>query len=200
MKYNKLKEFLFSYEELSFFEWKFCEKFLKFKKYNKGEMIQFSGDISQRLIYINSGIVRSYLLDENGNDFTWEIHFNDDEAGVMNLFVVDYDSFLSQTPSQIFVEVLEECEVVWITYDDLQLLYQARKKYERLGRKILEDGFRYLQSRFIDLSLKPARDRYENYIMSYENILTKVPQYHVATYLRISPQHLSTIKQKMKKN
>jgi CRP-like cAMP-binding protein len=197
MNYNKLRKFLFNYVELNFVEWHLCEQLIQTSYYKKGETIQFAGDVCEKLVYINSGIVRSYFLDENANDFTWEIHFNDENSQVVNLFVVDYDSFLEQSPTQMYIEVIEDCELFWITYDNLQLLYKTRKKFERLGRLILEDGFKYLQKRLIDLSIRSSKDRYEAFMKSYEYILKKVPQYHIASYLRISPQHLSTIKKKI---
>lgn len=198
MKYKKLQDFLFKYVQLNNLEWFFCEQFLQISTYQKGEIIHFAGDVCNKLIYVNSGILRSYILDGNGNDYTWEICFNDENAKVPNLFVIDYDSFTTKTPSQFSIEVLEDCELLWISHDILQKLYTFNKKYERLGRLLVEDGYVYAQRRVIDMTINTATERYETFARLHGHIVHKIPQYHIASYLKMTPQHLSAIKQKLK--
>ncbi len=198
MKYEKLKKFLFKYVNLSSVEWFFCEQFINISKFKKGDIIHHAGDTLNKLIYVNEGVIRSYILDYNGNDYTWEICFNDENASVPNVFAVDYDSFVTQTPSKFTMEVIDDVELFWISFDVVQTLYKFSKRYERLGRLLAEDGYVYAQRRVVDMMIKSSLERYEDFITIHGHLLNKVPQYHIASYLKISPQHLSTIKQKIK--
>ena len=198
MKYEKLKSFLSKYVFLGDLEWAFCEQFIQKSSYKKGEIVHHCGDVLRKLFFVNYGVLRSYLLDIIGNDFTWVICFNDENASVPNIFAVDYDSLLNQTPSNFTIEVLEDCELFWINYDVLEKLYNFSKKYERLGRLLAENGYVYAQKRVIDMTIKSSIERYENFIELHNHLLSKVPQYYIASYLKISPQHLSSIKQKIK--
>lgn len=197
-KFTNLRDFLAKYVHLNEIEWFFCEQFLKVSKHQKGEIIHYAGDVYNKLMFINKGITRSYIIDDNGNDYTWEICFNDANASTPNLFAIDCDSLLTQTPSMFSMEVIEDCELFWISYEVLQKLYEFHKKYERLGRLLIEDGYVYAQRRVIDMTIKSSTERYADFIKLHGHLLDKVPQYHIASYLKMTPQHLSTVKKTLK--
>jgi len=192
--YTKYKNFISQYVSFNLLEWQLCKSKLKVAKYQKGEIIHYAGDICQQLYFINSGIVRAYLIDDNGKDYTWSIFFNDDNAEMTNVFVVDYDSFINQSESQLSFEVLEECELLCIEYDDIQSLYKYFKKGEQLGRIMAELAYSHVHKIKIDQLTKTASERFESFVEKTPYLLDKVPQYHIATYLGITPQSLSRLK------
>jgi CRP-like cAMP-binding protein len=117
-----------------------------------------------------------------------------------NLFVVEYDSFLHQKPSSIHIEVLEDCEMVSVSYEDVQFLYSKLKKGERFGRLMAQEAYSILHQMIIDRQTKSAKDRFDEFVSKTPHLLDKVPQYHIATYLGITPQHLSRLKKSIKIN
>ena len=130
---KKYKAFITQYISLNFIEWTLLKSKLKIEHYEKGDVIAQMGDVCTKLMFLNSGLARGYLLDEDGKDHTWVIYFNDPDAHMTNLFVVDYESFVNQTPSQLGIEVLEDCEVVSVEYEDLMLLYNKAKSFTNVN-------------------------------------------------------------------
>lgn len=196
--YTKYKNFISQYVSLNVLEWQLCKSKLKVIKYQKGEIIHYAGDICKQLYFINSGIVRAYLIDDNGKDYTWSIFFNDDNAEMTNVFVVDYDSFINQSESHLSFEVLEACELLCIDYEEIQSLYKYFKKGEQLGRIMAELAYSHVHKLTINRLTKTARERFELFVKETPYLLDKVPQYHIASYLAITPQSLSRLKKTYK--
>ena len=191
---KKYKTFISKYILLNPIEWTLIKSKLKIEHYQKGDVILHMGDICNRLMFINSGLARGYMIDENGKDHTWIIYFNDSNAHMTNLFVVDYESFVNQNASQITIDVLEDCEVVLVEYKDLMLLYNQTKKGDRFGRLMSQEAYSYLHNFMIQRQTYSAKERFEAFMENTPYLLDKVPQYHIATLLGMTPQHLSRLK------
>ncbi|CAA6827239.1 MAG: cAMP-binding proteins - catabolite gene activator and regulatory subunit of cAMP-dependent protein kinases [uncultured Sulfurovum sp.] len=196
--YKKYKEFIDQYISFNIIEWTLLKSKLKTLDYKKGEIIHYAGDICSTLMFINSGIARAYIIDDEGKDHTWAIYFNDKNAKITNLYVVDYDSFIHKTESHISIEILEDAEFITVTYDDIQFLYNHKKKGERFGRLMSEAAYSYVHNYIIDRRTKSATQRFEEFMEKTPYLLDKVPQYHIATLLGITPQSLSRLKKNKK--
>ena len=196
--YKKYKNFIDRYISFNRIEWALFKSKLKIVHFKKGEIIHYAGDICTKMMFLNSGLARAYLLDENGKDFTWSIFFNDKNAEMINLFIVDYESFINQSPSKISIEILEDCEVVVANYADIQFLYNKLKKGERFGRLMSQEAYSYLHNYFITRQTYSAKERFDDFIDKTPYLLDKVPQYHIASLLGITPQHLSRLKKEHK--
>lgn len=193
----KYKKFIDQHVNINAVEWALFKSKLKLDYYKKGEIIHTAGSVCNRLMFINHGIVRAYVIDPNGKDYTWSICFNDKNSKMTNVYVVDYDSFINKTSSQISFEVLQDCELLSVSYDDTQFLYNYSKKGERFGRLMAELAYSHVHRLFIDRSIKTAKERFEDFVEQTPYLLDKVPQYHIATYLGIAPQSLSRLKKEM---
>lgn len=196
--FKKYKEFIREYIPLNILEWSLFESKLYIKNFKKDEVILHQGDICKELYFINSGLARAYIIDESGKDFTWSIFFNDENSHMTNLFVIDYESFLQQRASSLHIEALEETSVVAMSYDNVQLLYKRLKKGERFGRLMSEAAYIHMHKKSIDRQIKTAKQRFEEFVLTTPYLLEKVPQYHIATHLGITPQHLSRLKKEYK--
>lgn len=192
--YKKYKSFIDQYISLNIIEWTLFKSKLKTAYFKKGEIIHYAGDVCSKMMFLNSGLARAYLLDENGKDFTWSIFFNDENAEMTNLFIVDYDSFINQTRSKISIEILEDCEVVVSSYEDIQFFYNNLKKGDRFGRLMSQEAYSYLHNYFITRQTYSAKERFDDFMQRTPYLLEKVPQYHIASFLGITPQHLSRLK------
>ena len=100
--YKEYKKFIDQYISFNIIEWTLFKSKLKISHHKKGEIIHYAGDVCTKLMFINSGIVREYFIDDNGKDHTWDICFNDGNSQMTNVYVVDYDSFINQKESKIF--------------------------------------------------------------------------------------------------
>ena len=197
--YKKYKDYLSQYISLNIAEWSIIKQKLKIQKYKKGETIHSMGDVCSSISFINSGLARAYMISEDGKDYTWNIFFNDENSQMVNLFVVDYDSFINQKESNLYIEVLEECELVTVDYKDIEFMYKKFKNGERFGRLMSQEAYSYLHNMVIDRQLKSSKERFNEFMQKTPYLLNKVPQYHIATFLGITPQHLSRLKGDFKK-
>lgn len=192
--FTKYKEFIQQYISLNFTEWNLVKSKLKIEYYKKGDIIHNIDNICTKLMFVNSGLARGYIIDENGKDHTWSIYFNDKNSHMTNLFVIDYESFLNQTKSKFCIDALEDCEVVVTDYKDVQFLYNNTKKGDRFGRMMSDEAYKYLHNFIIQRQTTSAKQRFEEFINTTPYLMEKVPQYHIATFLGITPQHLSRLK------
>jgi len=190
----KYKKFMQNKISLSIDGWKLFESKLKIVKFKKGDIIHNIGDICHQLLFINKGIARAYSLDEKGKDYTNIIYFNDINSNMINLYVVDYESFVNQNESRLEIQALEDCEFISINYKDIQFIYNNLKNGERFGRLMNQEAYSYSHHKIIDLQSKSAKERFDDFMYNTPFLLEKVPQYHIATLLGISPEHLSRLK------
>jgi len=195
--YEKYKDFLSRYITVNPIEWSVMRQGLKVAHFRKGETIFMAGNVCKNLYFINSGLARAYAIGEDGKDFTWSIFFNDKNADMSNLFVVDYESFVNSSEAQLTIEAIEDCELVYLTKDDLNFLYDKYKKAESFGRLMNQEAYTLLHKRILNLKLKSAKERFQEFIKETPYLLEKVPQYYIASYLGITPQYLSKLKREL---
>jgi len=200
MLYDKFKTFISRYISINIIEWAFVERKLNVAYFKKGQTILNVGDICDKLYFINSGLARAYAIGEDGKDFTWSIFFNDKNADMSNLFVVDYESFINGSESKLAIEALEDCELIYFNKDDLEMLYNRFKTSEHFGRLMSQEAYSILHNRMIDMQLKSAKERFEDFMRDTPYLLDKVPQYYIASYLGMTPQHLSRLKKEFNPN
>lgn len=163
---------------------------LKTKTYLKAQYIVQSGSIYQHQTFINSGKVRTFYLDEKGNEHI--VAF-----GIENWWVGDICSFASQTPAEFETQCLENTEVIQISFDDMQNLYREIPKLERYFRLIIQSAYGNMSKRIIRNHALSARNRYQLFIDMYPEIAQRVPQYMIASYLGITKEFLSTIRKQI---
>ena len=197
--YDKYKQFMDKYINFNALEWAVFKSKLKVSHHKKGEIIHYAGDVMDKLMFINSGIVRSYIISDEGKDLTWHIYFSDENAEMTNLYVVDYDSFVNRVPSLMSFEVLEDCELLSTDYNDVQFLYSYRPKGNKFGRLMAEIAYTKVHNMYLSMLKDDAATRFETFMKETPYLLDKVPQYHIASMLRIAPQSLSRLKAQLKK-
>ncbi len=196
--YRKYKEFVEGYIDITSEEWNIYTSKIEIMHYKKGDILHKAGEICNKISFINYGLARTYIIGENGKDYTWNILFNDDSAKANNLFVVDYYSFVTQNPSIVNIEVIEDCELLTVEYDDVQSLHNTLEKEKKFSCIMGEIAYASLYERMVDRQIKTSQERFEAFMQNTPYLLEKVPQYHIATYLGMTPQYLSQLKKEYK--
>jgi CRP-like cAMP-binding protein len=162
---------------------------LRIKKVKKKQFIVQPDFVCTHRTYILKGAMRSYMIDGNGQEHT--ISF-----GIEDWWIADFNSYIFQTPATLFVEAMEDSTLIQISYEHEQQLLDKYPKFEKFYRILAQNGYAFLQRRILsDISLKAA-DRYEHFIAKYPLVAARVPQYALATYLGISHELLSKIRNK----
>jgi CRP-like cAMP-binding protein len=114
-----------------------------------------------------------------------------------NNFVTSFFSFITRKPGVESIQLIEDCTLWAISYDDLQRLYSQYTDIERLGRIMHERYYVMLEERFLRNHFKEARERYEHVMMNAPHILQRAPLGHIASYLGITQETLSRIRNKV---
>lgn len=190
----KFKGFIKKVVDIDENEWSEIKKISKIVTYSKGAIINKEGDIFKNMLFVNKGVIRSYLIDNNGRDFTWGIHYAGEKATMKNLFVIDYASYIKQEPSKLFFEVLENSELISINYHKLENLYSSSSKWLKFGKIMADTGYYTTHHRTLSLLTETAEIRYERLLKENPAILQQIPQYYIASFLGITPQSLSRIR------
>lgn len=157
--------------------------------YKKNEFILKEGELCQKLYFIAKGIVR-FSLFINGEDRTFV--FRSEGA-----FCSDLDSFLRKTPSKRSISTIEPTTIFSITYDNLQALYNELTYGDRFGRLVIEETFVMAINSLTTFYTETPEQRYIRIAKQHKNILQRIPQYHIASCIGISPQALCRIKKRI---
>lgn len=191
---NKFFEFMNQNITLSGDEVELLKKTLFKKHFKKGESIHHCEHTHDSTYFIESGTARGYYIDENGKDTTWYIYFNDENSHLTNLFVIDYDSYLNQTPSKLHFEALSDCTVWIMKKEDIDYLCLQHLKWSEFMRRSSDMAYSLVHEKYFTQLVQNAEERFAEFLIKTPYLLNKVPQYHIASYLGITPQHLSRLK------
>lgn len=157
------------------------------RTFKKKELLSENYKIIDEVYFIEKGIIRVKIYDLNSTEHT--IHF-----AIENQFIADYRAFLTREKSRYQLEALEQTEVIVLSKEAIEWGYQSLEEGEKLGRLIAEFYFTYLDTRIEHLYTLSPMERYELMNQIFPNIHNRVPQHMIASYLGITPIHLSRLK------
>ena len=157
------------------------------RRYLKGQYIVQQGDICHYESFVVSGCLKAFYSDSTGQEHV--VMF-----AVEEWWISDLGSFINQTPADYNIQCLENSELIQFTLSTLEELYQKVPVLERFFRIIIQNAFVAAQKRIVNNHRLSARDRYVRFIEQYPNIVQRVPQYLIASYLGISKEFLSKIR------
>ena len=146
-----------------------------------------AGEVATCTYFVNSGILRSFNI--NDNIIEHVLHF-----ACEGWWIGDMYSYISEKPGNLFIEILEDAEVVIITKENQQQLYQEIPKLERFFRILAENSLVSHQERLMDNLSLTAEERFEKFCSKYPTLIQKVPQKHIASYIGVTPEFFSKMK------
>ncbi|WP_212003999.1 Crp/Fnr family transcriptional regulator [Chitinophaga sp. HK235] len=165
---------------------------LKFKQVRKRTYLLQEGKICDFEAYIIKGCIRTYYLSDDGTETVLSFATED-------WWVSDPYSFTEQTPSNMFIESLEDCELLMIDCKSKAILYKKVPKFETLFRLLIQRSLFVLQKRIHSLVSQTAEQRYLAFIETYPQVVRRVPQNQIARHLGISPEFLSKVRSTIQK-
>ncbi|MBC6112632.1 Crp/Fnr family transcriptional regulator [Pedobacter sp. CCM 8938] len=166
--------------------------YLHRRYYDKGDLILSANEVCEKIFFLNTGFVRMYYLDDNGN----QINYRFTESGN---FFVDFQSFLTKKPSRFYWEAMQKIEVITIVDQAVQEIYLASNTWNNFGRLMAEQVYLQLNERVEMLLFMQPEARYLQMLSKYPNITNQLPQLHIASYLGIKPETLSRIRKRIVK-
>lgn len=161
----------------------------KEKQIKKGDFFLADGQVCKQVGFIIKGLIR-YYINHNGEDKTYAF-------GQENNFVCNYESFLPQTPSTKIIQALEDCEMLVISFADLQIFYKSIAQGERFGRLVIGQVFIELLQDLSSFYTDTPEYRYETFLKKHPDLQQRISQYHIASYVGVKPQSLSRIRKRI---
>ena len=137
--------------------------------------------------YVVSGSFRAYVVDKKGEEHTVQFAIED-------WWISDYNSYIFQLPAIMFVVAMEDSVILQLDYETEQKLKAANHKYETFFRITAERSAAYHQRRIISNLTQSAEERYTEFLERYPNVVNRVPQYALASYLGMTTSFLSKIR------
>ncbi|RNC86166.1 MAG: Crp/Fnr family transcriptional regulator [Balneola sp.] len=159
------------------------------KQIKRKTLLDEPGKVSNFRNYVVSGAFRSYFIDDEGKEHTVQIAVDD-------WFISDFYSYVTRTPAILFVEALEDSTILQMHYDDIEPLCKEIHSLSEYFRASTERAFAFSRNRALSNLSKTAEERYDEFLNRYPNIIDRVPQYIVASYLGMSAEFLSKIRAK----
>ncbi len=163
---------------------------MKRMKVKKGDFLLRQGEICKHSFFVESGLVKYYSIDEKG-----KVHVL--QFAPEGWFVSDRDSSFFNEPSPYFIDAIEDSEVLLLDNDDLCNLTLQQPEFGVLNNRLLHKHIRQLQTRINLLLSASAEERYQAFIKMYPDLLLRVPQHLVASYLGITPEGLSRVRKEL---
>lgn len=152
---------------------------MKLLEVKKGEIIQSQGDLNSKIYHVKKGLLRSYTIDKKGKEHIFMF-------GPEGWVVADTNP--ADIPADLFIDAIE---------DSIVHVFEKLPDKESQNIRPLLKRLSVLQKRVLLLMSASAIERYQHFIKTYPNILLRVPQKMIASYLGITPEALSKIKRNL---
>lgn len=174
LEYNEAKRFVSDFEEV---------------KVKKRQFIVQPNFTNKHRAFVLKGAFRTYAVTDNGQEHTLQF-------AIENWWVSDFNSYINQHPATLFIVALEDSVILQLEYNKEQELKNSNHKFETFFRIMAEKGLAFEHRRILFNLTHSAEARYENFLLNFPNFVQRVPQYALASYLGMSTEFLSRIRNK----
>lgn len=184
---QNLKDFLTALHPISDDTWTAVQPLFTPASLARNELFCDEGKTERKFGFLLSGIIRGYYRTPGGTEFNK--HFF-----VANSIIGGYTSLITGHPNQVLQQALTDCTILVADYGLFTALYDKHTELERVARKFAERYFVAKEQKEIEFTLYDADKRYEIFQQQYPALELTIPQYHIASYLGITPTQLSRIR------
>ncbi len=186
---NALKTYINRISPLSENTWEQFSSFFAYRELKKGEYFIREGQMARHMGFLTHGVIRAFYRNPAGVEYNKHFFVPESFAG-------GYSSLVTQSPNLINLQALTDCRLVIASYSQITALFDACQDLERFARKLAELYFVHKEKREVDIVLLDADKRYLQFQLEYPELEQLIPQYHIASYLGITPTQLSRIRRK----
>src|ERR1700722_11768775 len=185
--FETIDRFIAKYITLNNEERNFFHSLLRTRKVKKKTFLLQEGEICDFEAFINKGCVRSYYLDKEGVETILLF-------AVEEWWVSDITSFADRKPSNLFIETIEDSELLILDFAGKNRLLEKIPAFEHMYRLLVQRSLGVLQQRFYSTVSETAEERYKQFREKYPLVAQRVPQHQIARYIGVSPEFLSKVR------
>lgn len=167
-----------------------CRSLFSPKKLRKRQYILQQEDICKNLVFVEKGMLRSYNVDEKGNEHILQF-------APEGWWISDIYSFLTAEPSVYNIDALEDSELLLISNSALEQLYEQVPKFERYFRILTQANMIAMQRRLTSTLSSTTEEKYLRLLSAYPDLISRVPQHMIASYLGLTPETLSRVRKRI---
>ncbi|HWV65448.1 Crp/Fnr family transcriptional regulator [Chitinophaga sp.] len=165
--------------------------FWRTRDIKKGDFFNMQNMVCNDLGLVVKGIFRIYYADPDTGDEKNIFFFSE------NQFLVSFRSFITRKICHYYIQAMEDSEIIYIAYRDLNSLYETYSNWARFGRLLAELFFTYSQTRTEELLFITHEERFIRLLDEHPNIINRIPAYHISSYLGITNPSLSRIRKRI---
>jgi CRP-like cAMP-binding protein len=171
-------------------EHEICKTFFTPKKLRKKQYLLQQDDVCRFTAFVEKGALKSYTVDDKGNEHILQFSLE-------GWWVSDIYSFLTSEPASYNIEALEDCELLMLSQQSSEAMMDRLPKMERYFRLLGQNAIIAMQRRMVGSLSQSAVEKYSNLVRTYPNIIQRVPQHMIASYLGITPETVSRIRKNL---
>ncbi len=175
------------YVDLNEKEWELLLTLIYFKTLSKGEALLYEGVGKSDIYIVLNGLLRTYFTRANAEEKTFFFSLEGDLA-------TDYEGMIKGIPSRYSIEAIEPTTIAVIPAKSLQKILSSHSHSKSVFIAIIEKYFFLWSERIADFYMHSPKERYDKMCQRYPDLIQRVPQYLIASYLNISTVHLSRLR------
>ncbi|SDH36122.1 Crp/Fnr family transcriptional regulator [Chitinophaga filiformis] len=169
------------------------EEAFKERRVKRRQFILQEGDICKHHTFVVEGCFRMYMVDEKGKEHNLQF-------AIENWWIADIGSFYSEEPSRLYIEALENSVVLQLKKEDQLKLFDDNPKFNRIFRVLTENALVSAQRRILQNISSTAEERYRDFLKRYPDFFNRISNVQIASYLGVTPEFLSIIRNKIAKS
>jgi CRP-like cAMP-binding protein len=169
------------------------EEAFKERRVKRRQFILQEGDICKHHTFVVEGCFRMYMVDEKGKEHNLQF-------AIENWWIGDIGSFYSEEPSRLYIEALENSIALQLKKEDQLKYFDDNPKFNRIFRVLTENALVSAQRRILQNISSTAEERYRDFLKRYPHFFNRISNVQIASYLGVTPEFLSTIRNKVAKS
>ena len=171
-------------------EWEFITQKCIPKKIRKKQYLLQAGDKAEFSIFVTKGCLRSYSVDAAGEEHIVQF-------ALEGWWIGDTSAFLTNEPASFNIDAIEDTEVLLFESESIDMIFDHVPMFERYMRLLLQGNYVAMHKRLVSAISTTAEEKYLRMQKQYPDIMQRVPQHMIASYLGLKPETLSRIRKKL---
>ncbi len=182
---NIAKHISLTKDEQDYFLTLLTTKLIRRKQFVKQE-----GEVFSQTCFVNHGCLRAYTIDKNGVEHILQF-------APPGWWMGDIYSATTGNPGNLFIDAVDETNILMMAIDDREKLFERVPKFERFFRILIENAMVSGQQRMIDNLSLTAEERFDKFCLRYPALVSCLPQKYIASYIGVTPEFFSKMRAKM---